>query len=89
MLLTTSDTRLLTLGALLRQYRGYHSVRQIAAAAGLDPATLSRYERGDMKHSPPIDSLASLAKALGVPLDNLLAPYLKDVRQHLQRARRS
>jgi transcriptional regulator with XRE-family HTH domain len=50
------------------------SLRETARRARIDPAHLSRVERGERQ--PSIDALARLAEALGLDeLAKLLAPY--------------
>jgi transcriptional regulator with XRE-family HTH domain len=52
------------------------SLGRVAAAAEMDVSHLSRVERG--LASPSVDSLARLARVLGLPeLARLLAPYAK------------
>ena len=55
----------------LREERGL-SLDEVAAAAGMSPSTLSRLETG--KRRLAVDHLAPLARALGVSVDELLAP---------------
>lgn len=55
---------------LLREQRGW-SAATLAAKASVDPATLSRIERG--LADPRQTTLEGIAKALGVPLSSLLA----------------
>ena len=53
----------------LRQARGM-TQRQLATAVGLNPSAISRIERGD--RDPPATTCARLAKALGVPMEQLV-----------------
>jgi ribosome-binding protein aMBF1 (putative translation factor) len=65
-------TRIPTLRAV-RLARGM-SLAETARRAGMDPAHLSRVERGERQ--PSVDALARLAVALGLDeLAKLLAPY--------------
>jgi transcriptional regulator with XRE-family HTH domain len=62
----------------VREARGL-GLRAVAARAGLDPAHLSRVERGQSSLS--VDALCRLAKVLGLrELDKLLTPYARDDR---------
>lgn len=57
----------------VREARGL-GLRRVAADAGIDPAHLSRVERGRAHLS--VDALHRLAQALGLPeLERLLRPY--------------
>lgn len=68
---TTLDQRLRTRLRQLRTERGL-TLQQVADAAGLDVSTLSRLESG--KRRLAIDHLPGLAAAVGVTVDDLLAP---------------
>lgn len=54
--------------------------KQIARAAGVDPATISRYEKGTV--IPPASKLKRIAEYLNVPVDTLLAEKA-DIKQDL------
>lgn len=60
----------------LRISKGYDSQRQLAIAAGLSPATISRIESNIQRAEP--DTLKKLAPVLGVPYEDLMraAGYL-------------
>mgnify|MGYP002620894612 CR=1 FL=1 len=60
------------LGLLLRQARGERSMTQVAAAAGLSVETLRKIEAGRIP-TPALFTVAALAKALGISLDELVA----------------
>jgi transcriptional regulator with XRE-family HTH domain len=60
---------------VVREARGL-SLRAAAHLAGIDPAHLSKVERGEAGLS--VDSLARLARVLGLrELAQLLAPYVR------------
>jgi transcriptional regulator with XRE-family HTH domain len=62
----------------LRAERGL-TLAEVAAAAGMDPSTLSRLESGARRLT--LDHLPPLARALGVRADDLLAaPHAEDPR---------
>jgi transcriptional regulator with XRE-family HTH domain len=62
----------------VREARGL-GLRQVAEEAGVDPAHLSRVERGQAGLS--VESLRRVAQALALSeLDRLLAPYTLDER---------
>jgi transcriptional regulator with XRE-family HTH domain len=62
----------------LRTERGL-TLAEVARAAGMDPSTLSRLESGARRLT--LDHLPVLARALGVPVDELLgAPPVEDPR---------
>ncbi|MCG5213562.1 helix-turn-helix domain-containing protein [Streptosporangium sp. KLBMP 9127] len=60
------------LGTLLRQARGQRSMTEVAAAAGLSPETLRKIETGRIP-TPAFFTVAALATALGISLDDLAA----------------
>ncbi|GAA3011927.1 helix-turn-helix domain-containing protein [Actinokineospora diospyrosa] len=60
------------LGALLRSARGDRSMVDIAAAAGISVETLRKIERGRVP-TPAFFTVAAIAGAVGLPLDELLA----------------
>jgi transcriptional regulator with XRE-family HTH domain len=63
----------------VREARG-RSLRAVAQAAGVDPAHLSRIERGIQIPTLPV--LYRLASTLGLSeLENLLAPYIAGQRE--------
>ncbi|MEE1940040.1 XRE family transcriptional regulator [Streptomyces sp. TRM 70361] len=71
----------------LRQARGT-TLKALAAETGLTPSTLSRLENGRLR--PTLEQLLPLARAHGVPLDDLVqAPPTGDPRIHLRPVRRS
>jgi transcriptional regulator with XRE-family HTH domain len=59
-------------GALLRQARGERSMVEIAAAAGVSSETLRKIETGRAP-TPAFFTVAALASALGLSLDELAA----------------
>ena len=64
----------------LRTERG-RTLAEVAAAAGMDASTLSRLESGARRLT--LDHLPTLARALGVRVDDLLAsPRVEDPRVH-------
>ncbi|MBV8931822.1 MAG: helix-turn-helix transcriptional regulator [Kutzneria sp.] len=60
------------LGAAVRQLRGDKSMVRLAAEAGLSPETLRKIEAGRAP-TPSFFTIAALAAALGVSLDQLAA----------------
>ena len=71
----------------LRQARNI-SLAALAAETGLTASTLSRLENGKLR--PTLEQLLPLARAHGVPLDELVAaPPTGDPRIHLRPVRRS
>ncbi|NJQ00642.1 helix-turn-helix domain-containing protein [Streptomyces zingiberis] len=60
------------LGALLREARGRRSMAEIAAAAGVSAETLRKIETGRAP-TPAFFTVAALAGALGVSMDQLAA----------------
>ncbi|MBH5335000.1 helix-turn-helix domain-containing protein [Streptomyces pactum] len=60
------------LGALLREARGERSMAAVAAAAGISAETLRKIETGRAP-TPAFFTVAALADALGLPLDELAA----------------
>ncbi|MEN3538284.1 helix-turn-helix domain-containing protein [Microbispora sp. ZYX-F-249] len=72
-------------GALLRQARGERSMVEVAAAAGLSAETLRKIETGRAP-TPAFFTVAALAAALGLSLDELAAacaegPHAAEFRQ--------
>ncbi|MBW5481930.1 helix-turn-helix domain-containing protein [Streptomyces bambusae] len=59
------------LGALLREARGGRSMVDVAAAAGLSAETLRKIETGRAP-TPAFFTVAALAQALGLSMDDLL-----------------
>lgn len=59
-----------TLGAELKRLRGDRSLRAIAADTGINYATLSRIENGQIE-LPTRETLAALSRAYGTPLQTL------------------
>jgi transcriptional regulator with XRE-family HTH domain len=71
----------------LRQARGI-TLADLATETGLTASTLSRLENGKLR--PTLEQLLPLARAHGVPLDDLVAaPPTGDPRIHLRPVRRS
>ncbi|MBA2950923.1 helix-turn-helix domain-containing protein [Streptomyces himalayensis] len=64
-------------GALLRQARGDRSMVEIAAAAGVSAETLRKIETGRAP-TPAFFTVAALAAALEVSLDELAAACVQD-----------
>ena len=64
-------------GALLRQARGDRSMVEVAAAAGVSAETLRKIETGRAP-TPAFFTVAALAAALEVSLDELAAACLPD-----------
>ncbi|OAH13930.1 helix-turn-helix domain-containing protein [Streptomyces jeddahensis] len=64
-------------GALLRQARGDRSMVDVAAAAGVSAETLRKIETGRAP-TPAFFTVAALAAALDVSLDELAAACLPD-----------
>lgn len=60
------------LGALLRHRRGARSMVDVAAAAGVPAETLRKIEAGRIP-TPAFFTIAAIAQALDVPLDQLAA----------------
>jgi len=60
------------LGLLLRQARGSRSMTEIAASSGVPVETLRKIETGRIA-TPAFFSVAALAAALGVSLDEVVA----------------
>ncbi|PRZ40732.1 helix-turn-helix protein [Antricoccus suffuscus] len=58
------------LGAYLRQTRGDRAIVEVAQAAGISPETLRKIETGRMP-TPAFATIAALARALTVPLEDL------------------
>ncbi|HEX2132702.1 MAG TPA: XRE family transcriptional regulator [Actinophytocola sp.] len=70
----------------LRRQRGI-TLADLAASTGISESTLSRLESGGRR--PNLELLLPLAKAYGVPLDELVgAPQTGDPRVHLRPVRR-
>ncbi len=60
------------LGALLREARGARPPGEIAAASGISPEVLRKIESGRVP-TPAFFTVAALAQALELPLDQLAA----------------
>ncbi|MDY7089592.1 MAG: XRE family transcriptional regulator [Actinomycetota bacterium] len=88
--MTTSEDVLAGVGPrlqALRRARGL-SLAALAAETGLTASTLSRLENGKLR--PTLEQLLPLARAHGVPLDDLVAaPPTGDPRIHLRPVRRA
>src|SRR5882724_2248622 len=70
----------------LRQQRDI-TLADLSAATGISVSTLSRLESGQRR--PNLELLLPLARAHGVPLDELVgAPHTGDPRVHIQSIRR-
>jgi transcriptional regulator with XRE-family HTH domain len=67
-------------GALLRQARGDRSMVEVAAAAGVSAETLRKIETGRAP-TPAFFTVAALAAALGVSLDELVAVCALDAEE--------
>ncbi|GAA5023024.1 helix-turn-helix transcriptional regulator [Kitasatospora paranensis] len=65
-------------GALLRQARGDRSMVDVAAAAGVSAETLRKIETGRAP-TPAFFTVAALAYALGLSLDDLVAACAEGV----------
>ncbi|MGP3991061.1 helix-turn-helix domain-containing protein [Streptomyces sp. 3N207] len=65
------------LGALLRQARGERSMVEVASAAGVSAETLRKIETGRAP-TPAFFTVAALAVALGMSLDELAAACAQD-----------
>ena len=64
-------------GALLRRARGDRSMVEVAAAAGVSAETLRKIETGRAP-TPAFFTVAALATALGLSLDELATACLPD-----------
>jgi transcriptional regulator with XRE-family HTH domain len=60
------------LGMLLRQARGSRSMAEVAAASGVPVETLRKIETGRIA-TPAFFTVAALAQAVGVPLEEVVA----------------
>ncbi|WP_235738833.1 helix-turn-helix transcriptional regulator [Nocardioides alcanivorans] len=60
------------LGALLRLARGERSMLEVALVAGVSPETLRKIETGRVA-TPAFSTIAALAQALGLSLDDVWA----------------
>ena len=60
------------LGSLLRTARGDRSPAEVAAASGVSPEVLRKIESGRVP-TPAFFTVAALARALDLPLDELAA----------------
>ena len=58
------------LGALLREARGARPPAEVAAASGVSPEVLRKIESGRVP-TPAFFTVAALARALDLPLDEL------------------
>jgi len=58
------------LGAFLRRARGERTLVEVAQVAGISPETLRKIETGRLA-TPAFTTIAALARALAVPLDDL------------------
>lgn len=65
-------------GLLLRQARGERSMVEIAAAAGVSAETLRKIETGRAP-TPAFFTVAALASALGLSMDELAAASVADI----------
>lgn len=63
----------MTLGERISHLRGRRTQIAVAAAAGIDAATLNRIERGRSKQ-PTEETLDAIARALGVNVSDLIDP---------------
>jgi transcriptional regulator with XRE-family HTH domain len=64
-------------GTLLREARGERSMVEVAAAAGVSAETLRKIETGRAP-TPAFFTVAALAHALGLSLDDLAAASVED-----------
>lgn len=64
-------------GALLRRARGDRSMVDVAAAAGVSAETLRKIETGRAP-TPAFFTVAALAHALGLSLDDLAGAFAED-----------
>jgi transcriptional regulator with XRE-family HTH domain len=64
-------------GALLREARGERSMVDVAAAAGVSAETLRKIETGRAP-TPAFFTVAALAHALGLSLDDLVRACAED-----------
>jgi transcriptional regulator with XRE-family HTH domain len=62
------------LGALLRRARAGRELTDVAHAAGISPETLRKIETGRLP-SPGFGTIVCLAKALGVPIEDLATTW--------------
>jgi transcriptional regulator with XRE-family HTH domain len=86
---TTEEDVLAGVGSRLRALRKARAVTlaDLAAETGITSSTLSRLENGRLR--PTLEQLLPLARAHGVPLDDLVqAPLTGDPRIHLRPVRR-
>ncbi len=60
------------LGSLLREARGERPPAEVAAASGISPEVLRKIESGRVP-TPAFFTVAALARALELPLDQLAA----------------
>ena len=67
------------LGAALRAARAGRSLVEVALAAGISPETLRKIEAGRLP-APAFGTVVSLSQALDVPLGDLAAVWLADMR---------
>lgn len=61
------------LGALLREARGERSLGEVAGVSGISAETLRKIETGRIP-TPAFFTVAALARALGLSLDELAMP---------------
>lgn len=66
----------LRLGTYLRQARGTRTLAEVAQRAAISPETLRKIETGRMP-TPAFATVAALASALAIPLDDLAQVCLK------------
>ncbi|NUU18125.1 helix-turn-helix transcriptional regulator [Cellulomonas humilata] len=65
------------LGALLRQARADRSMVEVALTAGISPETLRKIETGRIP-TPSFSTIAAIATALGISLDEVWAAIRDD-----------
>jgi transcriptional regulator with XRE-family HTH domain len=83
------DAALAAVGPRLRALRQHHetTLADLSAATGISVSTLSRLESGQRR--PNLELLLPLARAHGVPIDELIgAPPTGDPRVHLRPVKR-
>jgi transcriptional regulator with XRE-family HTH domain len=70
---TMNESLPIDLGRAIKSHRLAKGIRQtdLAEQLGVEPTTISRYERGD--YSPSLDVLQAIADALHVPLQAFFA----------------
>ena len=75
------------LGTVLRAARGTRSMTEISAASGVPAETLRKIETGRIA-TPAFFTVAALAAALGLSLEDIARPVQPTRRTHARRAGR-